>query len=267
MKEQTITVRDRRAPGFFLVDNEILDNYKLSAGAFAMYCHLCRHAGSKGNAFLSISAFAERYSIRRSTARAQRQELFDANLIREIGKTESGSIVYELLPVQKGSGSQETQGGGSGRTQGGGSQETHKEDREKNTEKRRAAQDIPLQKISRPGASQASKGPFKKLFDSYFTDFEKLHKRKPIQATAGREAKSLSRLIEEGFTESQIRNMMDRLYFICKNPLSSNDKFLHSRGFSFTTIFAHWQDLRMNDEVTLDEIDERAAKAEVRHVG
>ncbi len=75
------SVRDKRAAGFFQIDNEVLDNYNLSPFAFLLYSWLLRYAGNKTGSYFSVRTFAEKYKKSRNTIRAARKELLDAKLI------------------------------------------------------------------------------------------------------------------------------------------------------------------------------------------
>lgn len=95
-----ISPRDKRRTGFFIVDNEVLDNYNLSPLAFTLYSWLIRYSSGSG-AFLSVRAFAKRYGAGKETIRKAMRELTSTGLIVASGKSESGSHYYDLLPVDK----------------------------------------------------------------------------------------------------------------------------------------------------------------------
>jgi len=52
---------DSRRFSFFIIDNEVLDNFQLSPLEFTVYSHLVRYAGNKREAYLSNSKLAKDY--------------------------------------------------------------------------------------------------------------------------------------------------------------------------------------------------------------
>lgn len=95
-----IKVSDRREPGYFTIDNEILDNYNISPIAFLVYAWLSRYSGKK-DPFISISKLAKDYKKSRNTIRESVNELVDKKLIEKTIQGNSGVSFYALLKVDK----------------------------------------------------------------------------------------------------------------------------------------------------------------------
>lgn len=98
-----ISVRDKRRPGFFSIDNEVLDDFRLSPMALTVYCHMARWSGDWDNVpFQTTTALAKRYTKGRATIVAAVKELTDAKLLRLAYIEEKTNVRhYELLPVPK----------------------------------------------------------------------------------------------------------------------------------------------------------------------
>ncbi|HOV14773.1 MAG TPA: helix-turn-helix domain-containing protein [Spirochaetota bacterium] len=56
-------ITDKRKTGFFMVDNEVLDDYSLSPYDFMVYCSFLKYAGNKNFCFPSLNTLAEKLKI------------------------------------------------------------------------------------------------------------------------------------------------------------------------------------------------------------
>ncbi|NWJ46414.1 MAG: helix-turn-helix domain-containing protein [Chloroflexi bacterium] len=88
--------------GFFIVDNEVLDNYGSRIGAYgiAVYNALCRFANSDGECFPSYQAIMERTGMGRSSVINSLAKLEEVGLI-EAQDRPGHSKVYTVLPLLK----------------------------------------------------------------------------------------------------------------------------------------------------------------------
>lgn len=102
---------DKRRHSFFIIDNEVLDDYQLSEPALVYYAWLCRHA-KHSKAYSSKSEKARRYSTGTKKWLAAERELIDKQLVKKTGQTDQGATIYDILPVKKGVGL-DNPGGGS----------------------------------------------------------------------------------------------------------------------------------------------------------
>lgn len=108
----TDTIRDAREPGFFMIDNELIDDYGKVIGAYgvAVYNVLARYANKHGeNAFPSYSHIADKLDFSRDTAIRTIKLLVDTGLVRkDMRITKVGDMTsneYTLVHI-KGSSSQ-----------------------------------------------------------------------------------------------------------------------------------------------------------------
>src|SRR3990167_5916484 len=97
MKSKSIEIKDKRETGYYIVDNEILDNYTLSPLAIVLYNFLCRFSGRDSKeAFLSMSAFSKRYKCGRNTIKKSRDELISRKIISGGKLNAKGIQVFTL---------------------------------------------------------------------------------------------------------------------------------------------------------------------------
>ena len=84
------TIRDAREPGFYLIDNELIDDYGSIIGAYgvAVYNVLARYANKYGeNAFPSYNHIAEKLNVSRDTAIRTVKVLVDTGIVNKQGRT------------------------------------------------------------------------------------------------------------------------------------------------------------------------------------
>lgn len=142
------SVRDQRMPGWFWIDNEIVDQYaaRMKPMALACYVYLCRRANHQGRSWASQRTMSDALGVDRGTVRSAIKQLVELGLLHvQIRRNEDGShasTVYTLLAVEKTPRASNTgEGGGSiaqgGSTAQGGSispeEDTEKEDPEKDS--------------------------------------------------------------------------------------------------------------------------------------
>lgn len=129
--EHKAEIRDRRKPGWFRIDDELIEVYgpEIGVHGIAVYAAICKHADKTETSHPGLRLLCEKLKI-------GRKKLLDTlALLKRVGliEIESGDRVsvnvYTLLDVPKG-GSNENQGvvptrtrGGSEQHQGGGSNE------------------------------------------------------------------------------------------------------------------------------------------------
>jgi DNA-binding MarR family transcriptional regulator len=92
-------ITDLRNYSFFMVDNEIVDNYNLSPNALLAYLAIARCARN-GSCSFSQEYLAKKVNLSRFTFIRVLPELENAGLI-QVEKPEGGKFVYTLLPVVK----------------------------------------------------------------------------------------------------------------------------------------------------------------------
>lgn len=91
----------KREPGFFIIDNEILEDFKLGAYTELYYMWLCKYAFS-GIGFISKSKLAKRYKVSRNRFIKAEKLLIEKKLIKNIGYTDYYNIpIFEILKVKK----------------------------------------------------------------------------------------------------------------------------------------------------------------------
>ena len=103
---QNNSVRDGRKPGWFHVDNDIIDHYGAAIGAtgIAVYCALARYADRDGRAFPSHKRLSENLGIARNTLRAALRKLEEVELItitpqKDANGVTNGTTIYTLCVV------------------------------------------------------------------------------------------------------------------------------------------------------------------------
>lgn len=106
----TDQIRDRRHPGHFWADNEIVDDYLPAIGAhgFAVYMLLCRYARD-GQADPSISKMAAKLGVSEPTVRKGITALEEVHLIKVTRDRidqhgDPTTHLYEIIAVKRGGG-------------------------------------------------------------------------------------------------------------------------------------------------------------------
>jgi len=100
--EERIEIRDIRDPGWFYIDNEIIDKYGAELGVYgiAVYTILARHAHhSSQRAWPSVSTMAERLGTARRKIIEAIEKLEELNLIK-VERSRGRSNIYTLLKVK-----------------------------------------------------------------------------------------------------------------------------------------------------------------------
>lgn len=102
----TDTGTDQRAHGWFIIDNELIDDYKLTPHTGWLYCAIVRHVNkTSGVAFPSLATLAKETCMGKSTVTKHLDILEEKKLIsRTLQFNEKGdcaSTHYRLLPVKK----------------------------------------------------------------------------------------------------------------------------------------------------------------------
>lgn len=98
---------DEREPGFFIIDDEVIENYGASLGPLgvAVYNVLVKHAGRGRSCFPSYATIAELLGIDRKTAIKGVGLLLEAKLIGKSPRMDDAgdptSNSYRILPVRK----------------------------------------------------------------------------------------------------------------------------------------------------------------------
>ncbi|WP_306473030.1 helix-turn-helix domain-containing protein, partial [Bacillus pseudomycoides] len=65
---ELMTLKDRRKYGFFMIDNEIVDDERLTHKEMAVYMSLCRHANREtGSCFPSLSTIGKKVKMSKNT--------------------------------------------------------------------------------------------------------------------------------------------------------------------------------------------------------
>jgi hypothetical protein len=102
------TIEDKRDPGFYIIDDEIIDEYGAQLGPLgvAVYNVLVKHANRHGkSSFPSYQTIADKLGISRNSAIAGVKVLLKFKVIGKRARTnESGapaSNSYKILPVKK----------------------------------------------------------------------------------------------------------------------------------------------------------------------
>ncbi len=136
--ESKAKIRDRRKPGWFRIDDELIEVYgpEIGVHGIAVYAALCKHANKDESSYPGLRLLCEKLKIGRKKLLDTLSQLQELGLI-DIEPGDRVSVnVYTLLdvPKQKGGsnenhvppegGSNENQGG-SEQHQGGGSNENH----------------------------------------------------------------------------------------------------------------------------------------------
>jgi DNA-binding Lrp family transcriptional regulator len=114
MPDRGVVIRDKRQPGWFHIDDELLDDHAktIKANGIAVYCALARHAGNKSQeCWPSIRTIAKEAGMSVRTVQRTLAKLKEAGLILiEQTQTDSGDYdhnVYTLLNIKRGKGEQE----------------------------------------------------------------------------------------------------------------------------------------------------------------
>jgi len=103
MKKTDIEHVDERNHNFFMVDNEIIDDYKLSVDADSLYMLIVRRAQHKKTCYPSIRRWMKEKHRGHDKANNAVKELTEKGLIKIDGrKYTNGPFVYRILPVKKG---------------------------------------------------------------------------------------------------------------------------------------------------------------------
>jgi len=101
-------LRDGRRHAFFIVDNELVDDYieripeKRRADALAAYSVLARHADARGVAWPGIDYIGAKIGRSRPMVIDAISELGKAGLISKERRGRNKTNVYALEPVEKG---------------------------------------------------------------------------------------------------------------------------------------------------------------------
>lgn len=85
----------KREPGFFIIDNEIIDVFGLNPYEITYYNFLCRYS-NQDQAFLSKSKLAKQYKTSRNRWISAEKKLIDLNLISKMAFTDSGVPIYQI---------------------------------------------------------------------------------------------------------------------------------------------------------------------------
>ncbi len=145
-KQTDIEHIDERNHNFFMVDNEIIDDYMLSSEADSLYMLIVRRAQHKKTCFPSIRRWMKEKHNGHDKAKKAVKELTEKGLIKIDGrKYPNGPFIYRILPVKKGvsssrtptKGASETKKGVSSSEQGGASTSGTEKDKDNNTRKKK----------------------------------------------------------------------------------------------------------------------------------
>ncbi len=93
-------VTDKRQPGFFIIDNEILDDYRLDEIQLFLYCKISRHSNRYGRGYFSLGKLKKLMRWGNTTVADAIKVLVGKNLILADLKTGLG-YSFEMLPVIK----------------------------------------------------------------------------------------------------------------------------------------------------------------------
>ena len=147
-------LEDRRRHNFYIVDNEVIDDYaelipeNRRADALAVYCVLARHADAGGRAWPGTAYIGRKIGRSRPTVIDAVKELGKLGLVgkEERPNTSGGQAtnVYTLPPVSKGGGVNDVDRGCKQDLQGGvntvNTKKTHREEDPKKNSRRDARQ-------------------------------------------------------------------------------------------------------------------------------
>lgn len=101
-QDQKQKISDNRDPGYFMIDNEICDNYQLSCEADSLYMELCRWGNTSRHAWPALREWMKRKGIGWDKVKKGREELVRRKLI-EVFKPASPNhpADFRILPVIK----------------------------------------------------------------------------------------------------------------------------------------------------------------------
>ncbi len=100
MSQDTVKVTDSREPGYFSVDNEIMDDYGLDEIAFYLYSKVCRHAFNNKNCYFSLAKLKKKLKWGNSTVSKALNTLKRKKLV-STERVEGKGYRFFLLPVKK----------------------------------------------------------------------------------------------------------------------------------------------------------------------
>jgi len=90
-----------RRQKWFFIDNEIIDNYKLSPEADSLYMKLCRHANNQnGESRPSLRKWATEKKIGWEKLKAAADELIEKNLIKVIKEEHGRPKIYVIMDMK-----------------------------------------------------------------------------------------------------------------------------------------------------------------------
>ena len=100
MSRETVKVTDNREPGYFQVDNEVMDDYGLDEIAFYLYSKVCRHAFNNKNCYFSLAKLKKKLKWGNSTVSKALNTLKRKKLV-STERVEGKGYRFFLLPVKK----------------------------------------------------------------------------------------------------------------------------------------------------------------------
>lgn len=100
----SIQITDAREPGFFIIDNEVIDDYELSPQEGWLYTVIVRHADrSTRECFPSIATLARKAGMTEPTVSKYLNRLEKKGLIsRKSGQKAGVPNVYTIMPIRRG---------------------------------------------------------------------------------------------------------------------------------------------------------------------
>ena len=93
-------VTDKRQPGFFIIDNEVLDDYGLKEIEFFIYSKIMRHSNKNGKGYFSLRKLKKLMKWGNTTVSGCVKALVDKKLVLAELKKGIG-YEFEVLPVVK----------------------------------------------------------------------------------------------------------------------------------------------------------------------
>lgn len=97
--DTSVRIESKRNFSFFMIDNEVVDNYNLSANALLVYVSIARCANN-GSCSFSLKYLAKQVGLSRATFVRALPEVENSGLLRVDSPTGEQST-YTLLPVKK----------------------------------------------------------------------------------------------------------------------------------------------------------------------
>jgi len=234
------STRARLAP-YGIVPMEVIRDKALNRTDLAVYAVISKFQGTNDNAYPSVRRIAEEAGIDVSNAHRAISKLIALGwvVVLQRGNRTKTNVYACVYPVQDVLAVEPTQVLAGQPTQVLAGQPTYKSSKRTKTREKRG--DL-LKRSERPPLTV------------WKEEYAKLYGFPPPARLCVKEAASLSRL-RESFSDEQILNMTERLFFMSRNPCR-DFSFYVKRGLSFSTVESATHVFKPMEKVSLDEIDD-----------